>query len=490
MYIQLLESLMPHESACEHTSYSQDCQQQNQHLADEITRLAGHINAANYRFLKLVAEFDRSGGWAGQGIRSCAHWLSWQCGLEMNAAREKVRVSRKLEHLPKIDAAFATGKLSYSIVRAITRVAVPATESHYLYLAEWGTASQLEKLVKKHRQAQLMQDKSREQLEFENRKASVYQDDDGMWVVTARLPAVEGELVAKAIGAIVDREDDTRTSGAGPELHEKGATTEQIAKETFPRKRADALCKMAEHYLSSDSQLKDLKASERCQVMLHVDLKTLQSNSGKHSHDHNHCCVGDDNWVHPQVAKRLSCDASLVTVLKDEKGKVLNIGRRSRIIPPSIKRALDIRDRGCRFPGCECSRYVDAHHIRHWADGGETSMDNLVTLCRFHHRKLHEGEFNVKVHPKIADDFIFCDSKGDEIKAVASPLFPHQQDMGTARPSAEILDIEKYRPDVTAETCKTKWLGDSMDTPWTVNLIMETEMQGREDESSEAAPPG
>jgi len=463
--------------------YSHACEAEHQHLADEITRLAGHINAANYRFLKLVAEFDKSGGWAGRGIRSCAHWLSWKCGLEMNAAREKVRVARKMEDLPRIDSAFASGKLSYSVVRAITRVATPATESQYLYLTEWATASQLEKLVRKHRWAQRLQEESREQLQHQQRKATVYQDDDGMWVLSARLPSVEGELVAKAIGAIVDQADD--------ELHEKGVSTEDIAKETFPRKRADALCKLAEHYLANDSsELKDLKGSERCQVMLHVDMKTLQSHSKENpSHDHNHCCLEKDTWIHPRVAKRLSCDASLVTVLEDEKGNVLNIGRRTRIVPPSIKRALDIRDQGCRFPGCTCSHYLDAHHIQHWADGGETSLVNLVTLCRFHHRKLHEGEFSVIAHPEVADDFMFTDPTGCEITPLVHPAFPDQDDVSAGRPSAEILDIERFRTDVSAETCKTQWMGDSMDEKWVVDLMMEEEFRAQKIDSGGGIAP-
>lgn len=424
-------------------------------LADQITRLAGHINAANYRFLKLVAEFDRTEGWTGSGIRSCAHWLVWKCGMNLGVAREKVRVAHKLEQLPLIDAAFASGRLSYSIVRAITRVATTTTETTYLNLTEWGTAAQLERVVRKHRLAQRLQMKDREAIQHECRQARVYQDDDGMWVVTARLPAVAGELVANAIGAIVELDEES---------------------ETFPQKRASALCKMAEHYLADASgELKDLKGAERCQVMLHVDAQALRREEGQLESGSTHCCVGEHNWVHPSVARRLSCDASIVTVLKGEQGEILNIGRRARTIPPAIKRAMDVRDQGCRYPGCMSAQYVDGHHIKHWADGGETSLDNLVTLCRFHHRKLHEGEFEVHKHPRTSDAFLFQSSQGQEIKPTPDHAF-HDHDV-----SAETLSLEPGNPDVSAQTCVTKWLGDKLEVNYVVDLMMDREgvRQGR-----------
>jgi Domain of unknown function (DUF222) len=123
----------------------------NDQLADKITTLAGQINAANYRFLKLIAEFDRREGWAGFGIRSCAHWLNWKCGIALSAAREKVRSARALDGLPGINEAFEKGELSFSKVRAMTRVATSLNEPYLLMLAEYGTAQHMEKVVKSFR---------------------------------------------------------------------------------------------------------------------------------------------------------------------------------------------------------------------------------------------------------------------------------------------------------------------------------------------------
>ena len=120
-------------------------------LAAEITALAGQLNATQYRFLKLLDEFDRGQGWAGHGARSLAHWLEWKCGLGDLAAREKVRVARALRELPLIDAAFEHGEISYSKVRAMTRAATPENEKELLNIARYGTAAHMERLVRVYR---------------------------------------------------------------------------------------------------------------------------------------------------------------------------------------------------------------------------------------------------------------------------------------------------------------------------------------------------
>jgi hypothetical protein len=152
-----------------------------------------------------------------------------------------------------------------------------------------------------------------------------------------------------------------------------------------------------------------------------VDINTLRESAKPCSAAREHCNLDQKHWLSPKTAKRLSCDASLVTVLEDEKGKVLNIGRRSRTVPGNISRALNLRDQTCRFPGCCESLYVDAHHIKHWADGGETSLDNLVTLCRYHHRQLHQGGFNITVEKE--QQLVFFTPSGRKIESSFFPQF-------------------------------------------------------------------
>ena len=191
-------------------------------LADKISLLAGQINAANYRFLKLVAEFDALEAWSGYGFRSCAHWLDWKCGIALGAARERVRVARALEVLPDINTAFEKGELSYSKVRELTRIATDKNEEYLLMIAQFVTAQQLAKLSGAFRTVSRYQDfepegKLRERLEEEfkteqseqiaqqQRFLNRYQDDEGMWVIHARLSAEEGGLLVKLIDSLGDQ---------------------------------------------------------------------------------------------------------------------------------------------------------------------------------------------------------------------------------------------------------------------------------------------
>src|SRR5579859_5342529 len=173
-------------------------------LGAQITELAGHLNAANYRWLSLIAEFDRRQGWSDGSTQSCAHWLNWQCGIDIGAAREKVRVAHALEKLPQIAAAMSRGELSYSKARALTRVACEGTEEYFLSIALHGTAAHVEKLVRCYRRAKESEALSREAQQQETRKVSFFHDDDGSLVLKARLPAEIGALVIKALDAAVN----------------------------------------------------------------------------------------------------------------------------------------------------------------------------------------------------------------------------------------------------------------------------------------------
>jgi Domain of unknown function (DUF222) len=174
------------------------------HLKDEITRLAGHLNAANHRFLMLIAEFDRHEGWSDGGTQSCAHWLNWKCGIDMGAAREKVRTARALEDLPKISAAMARGEVCYSKVRALTRVACSGTEEYFLSIALHGTADHVEKLVRGYRRAKDAEELSREAQQQANRYFSYRYDDNGSLTFHGRVPAEVGALLLKALQAGMD----------------------------------------------------------------------------------------------------------------------------------------------------------------------------------------------------------------------------------------------------------------------------------------------
>jgi len=185
------------------TSTADHVRRQEQ-LANQITLLAGQINAANHKLLTLIAEFDRCKGWSGGGtLRSCAHWLNWKCGIAIGAAREKVRVAHCLAELPLIDTAFASGEISYSKSRAMTRVATPENEDYLLMIAQHGTASHMEQLVRKYQRVQRSMEGKIEAKREASRKLTYYQDDKGMWIIHAKLPPETGALVVQVIEAVV-----------------------------------------------------------------------------------------------------------------------------------------------------------------------------------------------------------------------------------------------------------------------------------------------
>lgn len=159
--------------------------------------------------------------------------------------------------------------------------------------------------------------------------------------------------------------------------------------------------------------------------------------------------------VSAETSRRIACDASGVNMTHGADGSVLDVGRRSRTVPPAIRRALDHRDRGCRFPGCGL-RFCDAHHIRHWADGGETRLGNLFLVCRHHHRALHEGGFRVEVAE--TGELRFYRPDGRLVPDVpAAPPLP-KDPVASLKKEHRALGIE---PD--AWTATPDWHGEPLD---------------------------
>lgn len=460
-----------------------DTMEYDEQLASKITLLAAQINAATYLFLKLLGEFDRRAGWAGDGIRSCAHWLDWKCGIAGCAARERVRIAHCLDELPHINKAFEAGELSYSKVREMTRVATNDNEDYLLMIAEHGTASHIAKLVRKYRRVEKTMDMEQLEALQQSREFTFFQDNDGMWEIRARLPQDEGGLVIKAIDEIMGQQDKPLNKPIGYVEKNVSAETNSAEPEimetcNFPQKRADAFCAMAEHYLASatDEHPKTLAGHERCQVVLRLDVETLK---------HEHCCEHSgcnnqhlsplhrphslgDQWIDPQNAKRLCCDASLFTVLEDKEGNVLNIASKTRTVPPMLSRALDIRDETCKFPGCCQSYYVDFHHIKHWANEGETKKGNLIKLCRFHHRALHNGLFDIEAQgDENNPSFIFKTAAGKVMEP--NPKLPQ-----TEKTTVEgaIKDFKQQWPNINARTGRSLWQGEGMDYSMGVDSLL------------------
>jgi hypothetical protein len=368
-------------------------------LEARITELCGHLNAAQYRWLLLIREFDRRRGWGDGKLASCAHWLNFKCGLNLGAAREKVRVAHSLEKLPLIAACMARGELSYSKVRALTRVACRATERDLLNIALHGTAYHVERTVRLYRRAMQAQELSREASQQDSRSVSYYWEEDGSLVLKARLPAVGGALVVKALEAALAQVPE----------HEVCVERSEEWPISHAARRADALVRMAESSLKGRGR--DAKSAEQYQVVIHVDAESLTA----------------------AAAGRAEVEG-----------------------------------------GCTYDKYLDAHHVQHWAQGGQTELSNLVTLCRWHHRLVHEG--GIKVRARRGGGWRFEKAGGEEFAPVR--IDPRSYYLGT-----EIEATHRAQGlEVTEGTAATRWRGERMDYDHGVMLLCHKAERAREED--------
>jgi len=485
-----------------------------ENLADQIITLSGHLNAAEYRLIKLLDEFDQNEGWHGDGIKSFAHWLNWQVGMGNVMAREKVRVARALRELPKIDAAFLKGEVSYSKVRAMTRVATTENEHFLLEIAEYGTAQQVEYLVKKYKLAKRLNRTEYLQEKMILEKGCFWhQEEDRMTVFEIRLPTEDGAVLIKAIENIADglkkehlcelknelstelNSDSTQSETTGEMKDEiKNVSAETFLKGQKPdifSHRADALTLMAEHCLSKGADnLFNRSGADTQHVLLHLNANHL---SRDYKINQGPLCYTDDNQHIPaSIANKLSCDASISLVIEDDNNNVVNIGRKTRIIPLAMKRALKMRDQGCVFPGCCQTKWTDSHHIKHWSEGGETSMNNLVTLCRYHHTQLHKGEYRIeKAMSSINEESKCKESASNQERLVsketgnqnptlnfinkrneviAKSLYPQFTDLGESTESIEMLSNQAGL-NIDRHTAASNWQGDQLDVYYAVEIL-------------------
>ena len=411
-------------------------------LEAEITELAGHLNAAQYRLLALIAEFDRRNGWSDGACASCAHWLNYKCGIALGAAREKVRVAHALEQLPRISASMSRGEISYSKVRAMTRVASGETEEFLLSIALHGTAHHVERLVQHFRRAQEAEELSREARQHAGRSLHYQYDEDGSLIVKARLPAESGALLLKALEAGIEAVSAPRVPAATSVSDECGDVPP-----SYSARRADALAVLAESFLKHGA--KTLSGGERHQIVVHIDAETLRDSTP------GRCEIEDGPALPAETVRRLGCDCSLVRLVEDAEGEPLSVGRKTRSIPPALRRALRSRDRGCRFPGCTHTRYLDAHHVRHWAHGGETKPSNLVSLCSFHHRQVHEGRILIETLDDGAFRFVRPDGRAFDSAAPERSRPFHWSHLPRRHRES---DLHIHR-----DTAVTRWRGERLD---------------------------
>jgi len=329
-----------------------------------IVDLSARINAATYELLVLIRQFDERAGWLKWGFTNCIDWLHWRCDLSLSASREKVRVAHALKTLPAIARGFARGELSYSKVRALARVARRDNEEDLLAFARKTTAARVEERCRELR-CGLPDSKAEANNAYARRSLRVNRDPNrGTMTITVELPLETGELIDKAL----DRARDD-------------SPTPEFAGESWAARQADALVTIVKSFLNGRGE-ESSSNSEQYQVTVHVDQSALTDGPGR-------------SGLPIESVRRIACDSDTVVLVENADGEPLSVGRKTRTVPTAIKRALHARDKSCVFPGCRHRRFVDAHHIRHWSAGGETSLDNLMLLCSRHHRLVHEGGFRI-----------------------------------------------------------------------------------------------
>ncbi len=396
-------------------------------LGEQIAEHAAHIDAATHRLLTDIRTFDQAGGWYAQGARDCAAWLSWRLGWERGRAREHVRIANRLGGLPRIDDALRRGEVSYSKVRAMVRVATPANETLLLEDARYTTGEQLETICRKYASVARRNRATRE--DDDAVRVVVKRDrDDGMVAVTAVLHPEEAAAVWEALTRVArERAEGGRFS------------------------RPDALVQIANGVLRGDRPERsptELVVTVAAEVLDGSVVDAMQVGT-----------TADGTAVSAETTRRMACDCGVVHVTEDAHGAPLSVGRRTRSIPSSIKRALARRDGCCRFPGCGQRVFTEGHHVVHWALGGETALENLVTVCGHHHRFVHEYGYRVELDAR--QEPTFYDPRGGVVRAVPEPVRSERLGMAEIRRANAGLAI-------TPQTNAPRWDGERVNYDWVI----------------------
>ena len=405
-------------------------------LEDDLATMSAHLNAGTARWLELVSVYLDEGGCGGDDP---ARVIAFRCGIALREAREAVRVAEALQQLPAIRAAFGRGELTFTKVRALTRVATAASEEGLLDLAGTLTALQLERALRAFRRLAAEEARDAHELEY----VDYHFADDGSLYLRARLPAEEGMLLVKALEAARERVVERR--------REEPAEGAAGAFEPPRPARVEALAELADASLAASGE----GGPGRAQLVVHVDAASLTGGAA------GRCDLADGPVLSPENALRLGCDADTVTTIERD-GLPLSVGRTRRTVPPRLRRALDARDGGtCCWPGCDNRRHLAAHHRVHWAHGGETSLANLVLLCWHHHRLVHEGGYTVEDDP--SGGLRFRNRYG-----VLCPSIPPRPPPGSAD---ELVEQNGRRGLAIDATTNRTGYGDTLDLELAVRTI-------------------
>jgi len=337
-------------------------------------------------------------------------------------------------------------------VRALTRVATPETEERLLAVGRAGTADHVERIVRGWRRVDRIAEARETAKRHASRALHVYQDEDGMVVLRGRLAPEVGALLVQALAAARERLYQQARANAA------GASPEDVPAETPPmaQQQADALALLAETALHSG--IDPGAPGERYQVVVHVDAPVLADADAP-----GQSVLEDGARVPAETSQRLACDASRVVMRHVPDGQIVEVGARTRTIPPALRRALHHRDQGCRFPGCGLP-FGQGHHLRHWAHGGPTTLSNLALLCRRHHRAVHEEGYEVDRRPD--GELQFRRPDGQLLPEVPPPASIPADSVQALRARHEAQGLRLH-----ARTATPGWLGEPLDVGWAIDVL-------------------
>lgn len=417
---------------------------------------AGQMAAAQCRWLMDLGEVDPDSGEC-KAFYSKAAWLTWRCSMHMRTASEYVAVADKLKTLGRINYEFFHGRLSYSQVRMLTRVATPEIEQLLIDVAQASTVGQLSRVVGSYRK--VLEAEADAEATRQNRSLATWFDEQGFFIIRGRLCPEDGAVVDRALRRVLE------SMPAPPPARSSREETPGDAWDHYGARQADALAQMAREHLAAEAA--DRRAANLPEVIVHYDFDAL---SGKPEGD---CHLEEGIAIARSTAERIACDCAVVPLIEDATGNPLWIGRRSRVISRGMRRALMARDKGCRFPGCPGTRWLEGHHAEHWARGGKTDLENLVFLCQFHHRLIHSCGYSVK---PVNSGFEFYRPDGSLIPATHSPP--------TRTGNIRARNIKRGAV-IAADAIKSGWDGERMNLGYVIDIICLTQ-EGR---TSPSPPP-
>jgi hypothetical protein len=357
--------------------------------------------------LRRLAEIERRRMFERDGHLSAAAWLAGRFRVAWGAAREHVRVARGLESMPATRGALDAGDLSMSAARVLVtaRDADPAAfEPAEMQLVEAGrihSIGDLQRVVAFWRQGVERERSLGDDERLRARRAlHASVTFDGMVRVDGDLDHLSGESLLTALRAVLDADARSRR---------------EADERTPAQRRADALGEICRQWL--DRVDRPSVAGERPHLTVTVPVETLRARQGSPGGGAELDHAGP---VGPDLVRELACDAAVMRVVLSGRSQLLDVGRRTPVIPPAMRRAVIVRDRSCRFPGCDRPHtWCDAHHVAHWADGGSTAVENLLLLCRPHHRLVHRpGGFALELVDGVP---VFRRPDGSPLEDRASP---------------------------------------------------------------------